>query len=68
MNDATAFKKEEHTNGYENKTINLTKLLLRRRGEADPMHSMLEWLCAQLMEAEVSSKWGAEKNSLLVFA
>jgi putative transposase len=31
-------------------------------GEADPMLSMLEWLCAQLMEAEVSSKLGAEKN------
>jgi len=31
-------------------------------GEADPMLSMLEWLCAQLMEAEVSNKLGAEKN------
>ena len=27
------------------------------------MLSMLEWLCAQLMEAEVSSKLGAEKNA-----
>jgi len=31
-------------------------------GEADPMLSMLEWLCAQLMETEVSNKLGAEKN------
>lgn len=28
----------------------------------DPMRSMLEWLCAQLMEAEVSGIVGAEKN------
>ena len=26
------------------------------------MLSMLEWLCAQLMEAEVSTQLGAEKN------
>jgi hypothetical protein len=30
--------------------------------EPDPMLSMLEWLCAQLMETEVSSLVGAEKN------
>jgi transposase-like protein len=30
--------------------------------EPDPMLSMLEWLCAQLMEAEVSGIVGAEKN------
>ena len=46
----------------KNDTTNLTELLLRCMGEADPMLSMLEWLCAQLMEAEVSSKLGAEKN------
>lgn len=28
----------------------------------DPMLSMLEWLCKELMEAEVSNKVGAEKN------
>ena len=32
-------------------------------GEPDPMLSMLEWLCAQLMEAEVSGLVGAEKNT-----
>ena len=47
----------------KNDTTNLTELLLRCMGEADPMLSMLEWLCAQLMEAEVSSKLGAEKLS-----
>jgi transposase-like protein len=31
-------------------------------GEADPMLSMLEWLCAHLMEAEVSEQLGAAKN------
>ena len=46
----------------KNDTINLTELLLRCIGEADPMLSMLEWLCAQLMEAEVSTQLGAEKN------
>jgi transposase-like protein len=43
-------------------TTNLTELLLRCMGEVDPMLSMLEWLCTQLMEAEVSNKLGAEKN------
>jgi transposase-like protein len=46
----------------KNDTTNLMELLLRCMGEADPMLSMLEWLCAQLMEAEVSNKLGAEKN------
>ena len=30
----------------KNDTTNLTELLLRCMGEADPMLSMLEWLCA----------------------
>ena len=47
----------------KNDTTNLTELLLRCMGEADPMLSMLEWLCAQLMEAEVSSKLGLNKTS-----
>lgn len=46
----------------KNDTTNLTELLLRCIGEADPMLSMLECLCTQLVEAEVSSKLGAEKN------
>jgi len=30
--------------------------------QPDPMLSMLEWLCKQLMEAEVTETIGAEKN------
>ncbi len=41
----------------------LTDLLLKCMAEPDPMLSMLEWLCAQLMEAEVSGITGAEKNA-----
>ena len=43
-------------------TSNFTELLLQCMGEAAPMLSMLEWLCAQWMEAEVSGKLGAEEN------
>jgi len=46
----------------KNDATTLTELLLQCMGEAGPMLSMLEWLCAQLMEAEVSSKLEAEKN------
>jgi transposase-like protein len=40
----------------------LTELLLQCVGQLDPMLSMLEWLCAQLMEAEMSEQGGAEKS------
>ena len=43
-------------------TTNLTELLLECMSEPDPMLSMLEWLCRELMEAEVTTKIGAEKN------
>lgn len=43
-------------------TTNLMELLLQCMGETDPMLSMLEWLCRELMEAEVSTKLGANKN------
>jgi putative transposase len=55
-------KRRSEPAAKKNDTTNLTELLLRCMGEADPMLSMLEWLCAQLMEAEVSSQLGAEKN------
>ncbi len=35
-------------------TTNLMDVLLQCMGAADPMLQMLEWLCDQLMEAEVS--------------
>lgn len=44
-------------------TTDLTELLLKCMAEPDPMLSMLEWLCTQLMEAEVSGLVGAEKNA-----
>ncbi len=44
-------------------STDLTELLLKCVGEPDPMLSMLEWLCAQLMEAEVSGLTRAEKNT-----
>ena len=43
-------------------TTNLTELLLKCMAEADPMLSMLEWLCDRLMEAEISAKIGADKS------
>jgi hypothetical protein len=43
-------------------STNLTKLLWECLGAADPMLHMLEWLCDQLMEAEISSQIGAEKH------
>ena len=44
------------------RTINLTELLLECIGKPDPMLNMLEWLCDQLMEAEISGQLGAGKN------
>lgn len=34
--------------------VRLFSLSIKSRRDADPMYSVLEWLCAQLMEAEVS--------------
>ena len=45
------------------RTINLTELLLECIGKPDPMLNMLEWLCDQLMEAEISGQLGAAKNA-----
>ena len=46
----------------EKNTTGLEELLLQCLNQPDPMHSMLEWLCRQLMEAEVSGLVGAEKS------
>jgi len=43
-------------------TTNLAELLLQCMSEPDPMLSMLEWLCDQMMEAEISTRIGAEKS------
>ena len=44
-------------------TTNLAGLLFRFMGMEDPMLGMLEWLCGQMMEAEVSSQLGAGTSS-----
>lgn len=41
---------------------NLEQMLLQFMSEQDPMLSMLQWLCEQLMEAEVSAKVQAQKS------
>ena len=46
----------------KNHTTNLTELLLQCVAQPDPMLSMLEWLCSQLMEAEVSQQRVAGKS------
>ena len=46
----------------KNHTINLTELLLQCMAQPDPMLSMLEWLCSELMEAEVSQQLGGGKR------
>ena len=43
-------------------TTNFNGLLFQFMGTEDPMLSMLEWLCSQMMEAEVSSIIGADKH------
>lgn len=45
-----------------NNNTDLTELLWKCMAQPDPMLSMLEWMCTQLMEAEVSSKLSAEKS------
>ena len=42
----------------------LTKLLLESLGQADPMLHMLEWLCTEMMEAEVTQQVGAHKHAI----
>ena len=41
---------------YQNSNVSFEQMLLQFMSEQDPMLSMLQWLCEQLMEAEVSAK------------
>ena len=41
---------------------NLSSLLFSFMNQPDPMLSMLEWLCEQMMEAEVSAQLNADKS------
>lgn len=47
---------------YENNTSSIEQMLLSFMAEQDPMQSMLQWLCGQLMEAELASKIKADKS------
>ena len=47
---------------HKKNTTNLTELLLQYATQPDPMLRMLEWLCTELMEAEVDQQLGAEKG------
>jgi len=62
MNEGKTFSKGEPTMAQKNGNTNLTELLLECMAQPDPMLNMLEWLCKQLMEAEVTEAIGAEKN------
>ncbi len=48
---------------YHKDTSKLEKMLLKFLGEPDPMLSMLEWLCHELMEVEVDNKLNAGKGA-----
>lgn len=48
---------------YKKDTTDLSGILLDCLGSQDPMLYMLEWLCEQLMEAEVSTQLGAWKTN-----
>lgn len=45
-----------------NSTVSFEKMLMKFVTESDPMLEMLKWLCDQLMEAELTTKLGAEKS------
>ena len=47
---------------HKKNNTNLTEVQLQCVTQPDPMLSMLEWLCTQLMEAEVDQQLGAEKS------
>ena len=47
---------------YSNSNLPFEKMLLKFVTEEDPMLEMLKWLCDQLMEAEFSTKLGADKS------
>ncbi len=47
---------------YPNSTITFEQMLLKFMSEQDPMLAMLQWLCEQMMEAEVSAKIQAQKS------
>lgn len=55
-----ANQKELKTMAYPNSTLSFEQMLLQFMSEQDPMLSMLQWLCKQLMEAELAAKINAQ--------
>jgi len=47
---------------YQNSTLSLEQMLLKFMSEQDPILSMFQWLCEQMMEAEVTAKIQAQKS------
>jgi putative transposase len=47
---------------YENNNLSLKEMLLSFISEQDPMLSMLQWLCEQLMDVEVAAKVNAQRS------
>ena len=52
---------------YQNSTLSLEQMLLKFMSEQVPMLSMLQWLCEQMMEAEVTAKIQAQNASTGLF-
>ena len=52
----------EFSMAQKQSNTNLSTLLFSFMNQPDPMLSMLEWLCEQMMEAEVSMKLSADKS------
>ena len=52
----------------ENRQVLRAPLLLQCVTEPDPMLSMLEWLCTELIEVEVDQQLGTEKNQRKISA
>lgn len=53
---------------HKKNATNMAELLLQCVTQPDPMLSMLEWLCTELMEAEVDQQLGAEKSHLTLWS
>ena len=47
---------------HPNSTVPFEKMLMQFLAAPDPMLAMLEWLCDQLMEVEISTKIGAGRH------
>jgi putative transposase len=52
--DQTNYYKGELSMAQKQSSTNFSTLLFSFMNQPDPMLSMLEWLCEQMMEAEIS--------------